>query len=104
MKLLSADLLEEFYIGQKELYPDLTLEDFKKICFAPWEMLKHEIETGSLEEVRLKYFGVFKIYKGRAKSMLKITEDNYKKNYITKERYERLTEKLKDFIEKEESK
>ena len=104
MRLESRDLIEEYYNTIKDKYPDLTPEDCKEICSAPWKFLKQEIESGELPEIRFKYFGSFQVYKGRAENMLynlkvkfdnqKITEDYYMKYKVMIENYlKKLNEK-----------
>lgn len=96
MKLQNSELIEEFYNQEKHKYPDMTLEQFKEVCFGPWRFLKHEMESGELPEVRLKYFGTFQVYQGRAKHMLENLKKRFKFHKIDPVQYH----KLKDMLEK----
>lgn len=70
MKLENPELMSEYFESIKEKYPDLTLEQVKEICPAPFEFLRKEIESGELPVIRLKYFGTFLVYEKRARSIL----------------------------------
>lgn len=98
MKLNNADLMQEFYEQEKDKYPDVSFEQFKDICFGPWRFLKHEMESGRLPKVRLKYFGTFQVYPGRAKNMLRIINERFANNKIEDKQYYRLKEMLENYI------
>lgn len=69
MKLNNQDLMSEFHERVKDEF-DLDYEQTKDICFGPWRFLKEQVESGKLTTVRLKYFGKFTVYPGRARNML----------------------------------
>lgn len=96
MKLNNQDLLEEFYQGVKDEFPDVSFEQIKEVCFGPWRFLKQEMESGNLPSVRFKYFGTFQVYKGRAKNMLYNLEKKFQNNKIEEDQYL----KYKNMIEK----
>lgn len=98
MKILTKDLIKEFYKEIKEEYPDLTLEQVRDICYGPWRFLRREIETPGLETVRFKYIGTFNVYKNRARQLLQNYEYNLSKGYISESRYNYITNKLKKYI------
>lgn len=98
MKLSSEELIEEFYQQEKSKYPGLTKQQFKDICFGPWEFFKEEMKSGELPEIRFKYFGVFKVYEGRAKNLLNTLEKNFKENKITDKRYTRIKTMITNFL------
>ena len=54
MKLESQELVEEFYEKNKEKFPELSFEQVKEICYAPFIMTRKEMESGSLATIRLK--------------------------------------------------
>lgn len=100
MLLKNDDLLHEFYSKEGHKYPELNLEQFKEIVFNPWVFLRKEMENGNLETVRLKYFGTFQVYEGRAKRMLSNIKERHKFNKIEIKQYFRLKDMLEKFIEK----
>lgn len=102
MKLDNADLMKEFYEKEKENYPGISFEQFKEICFAPWRFTKHEMESGKLPSIRLKYFGTFQVYPGRAKSMLITLKRRFQFNKIDKKRYLHLKEMLENYLKDED--
>ena len=102
MKLLSENLLNEFYNKMKVEHPNISLEQAKDICYGPWRFLKEEMENGELAEVRFKYFGTFQVYPGRAKNML--INLKQKINTITEKEYLRIENILTNFLNKNENK
>ena len=103
MRLESRDLIQEYYNTIKETYPDLTPEDCKEICSAPWKFLKQEIESGELPEIRFKYFGTFQVYKGRAENMLFNLKERFKLHKIDRHQYFRLKEMLEKYLKRLEN-
>jgi len=98
MELKNNELIEDFYKEEKEKYPELTIEQVKEICFGPWRFLKKEMESGDLPTVRLKYFGTFQVYEGRARNMLHTIEKRFKFHKISPKQYFKLKEMLERFL------
>lgn len=103
LRIESQELLEEFYSIIKEQYPDLNFEQVKEICFSPWLFVKEVMESGSLEGIRLKYFGTFQVYPGRAKAMLKRNEEKFNKGHIKEKRYLQIKEMITNYLNKIEN-
>lgn len=103
MKLDNQQLIEEFYNQEKDNYPDITLEQFKDICFGPWRFLKDEMESGKLPEVRFKYFGTFQVYQGRAKNMLQNLKKRFEFKKIGSEQYFKLKNILENYLNEKEN-
>jgi len=103
MKLENKDLIEEFYLKEKNKFPDLSLEDFKEVCFGPWRFLKAEMENGNLSEVRFKYFGTFQVYEGRVKHLLHNLNIRYSLNKIGKEDYLKRKAVLENYLNKKQN-
>mgnify|MGYP003641905799 CR=1 FL=1 len=100
MVLKNDELLHEFYAKEGYKYPDLNLEQFKEAVFTPWVFLRKEIESGELETVRLKYFGTFQVYEGRAKRMLINLKQRFTFNKIEPTQYFKLKTMLEKFLNK----
>lgn len=100
MRLENKELIEQFYEQEKDKYPDLTLEQFRDICFGPWRFLKQEMESGDLPEVRFKYFGTFKVYEGRAKNMLFNLKQRFQFKKIDSKQYFKLKEMLEKYLKR----
>jgi len=79
--------IEEYYNEVKDLYPDITLAQFSDICRTPFKFVKQVISSGTLENIRLQYFGVFEVSDSRVKYNRKILEENFKKGIISEDRY-----------------
>lgn len=100
MKLENKELVEEFYDENISKFPNVTLEETKEICFAPWRFLKQEMESGELPEVRFKYFGTFKVYRGRAENMLYNLKQRFKFHKIEPKQFFKLKEMLDNYLKK----
>lgn len=96
--LKNDELLHEFYMKEGHKYPDLNLDQFKEVVFHPWVFLRKEVESGSLETVRFKYFGTFQVYTGRAKRMLQNINERMKFNKIDSTQYFKLKDMLENFL------
>lgn len=94
------ELLHEFYAKEGYKYPDLNLQQFKEIVFNPWVYLRKEMESGDLETVRMKYFGTFQVYEGRAKRMLINLKERFKYNKIEPKQFFHLKDMLEKYLKK----
>jgi endonuclease/exonuclease/phosphatase (EEP) superfamily protein YafD len=99
--LKNDELLHEFYGKEGHKYPALNLDQCKEVVFTPWIMLRKEMESGNLETVRLKYFGTFQVYNGRAKQMLSVINARKKFNKIDINQYFKLKDMLEKFLNRE---
>lgn len=102
MKLSNQELIEEFFKRNKDKYPDITIEEMKKICFFPWVYAREHIESGELPVIRLKYFGSFQVYEGRARNMINKLRKRFKENKIEAEQYYKLEKMLEKYLEQYE--
>lgn len=100
MILKNDELMHEFYANESDKYPDINLEQMKDIVFNPWVFLRKEMESGELDTVRLKYFGTFQVYKGRAEHMLVNLKERFRFNKVDPEQYKKLKPMLEKFINK----
>ena len=96
MKLEAEAVVKEYYESVRHNYPDISFEEFKKICYAPFEFTRKQMENDRLPVIRLKYFGTFMVYPKRAKGLLK---DLGKKKVKDKEFF-RIRDMLESFLEK----
>lgn len=102
MKVDNIELMEEFHEELKETYPDIHFDQLKDVLFGPWRYLREQMETGFFPDVRFEYFGVFKVYPGRAKHLLNNLEERLDKGLITPEFYAKYHKLLTDFIKSRE--
>lgn len=98
MKRSNEELIIEFHKKMSSDFPDITIEQAKEICSGPWLFLKEEMEKGTTEEIRFKYFGTFQVYPGRAKNLLVKLKERFRFNKIDKSDYFRIKEMLEKFI------
>lgn len=71
MKIDTQDLMKEFYELNKDKYPDMTFEQMRDICYTQFRYVKEEMASGELNNIRLKYLGIFVVFEGTAKGILK---------------------------------
>ena len=101
MFLDNKKLLHEFYVEIGDDYPELNLSQIKEIAFFPFTYLHNLMQGGSLDSMRLKYFGIFKVYGNRIKGLYNKLDTQLKKGNITKERYEYLENMLSKHIKQQ---
>lgn len=101
-KLLPDELNAKFFKSIKSQYPHLSFNQVKSIVDGPWEYLKQVMKEGTLCDVRLKYFGVFTVYPGRAEGVLRDMKKTLDKGLVGEEYYIHTEEKVKNFLEKHE--
>lgn len=102
MKILSKDLISEFYLKNKdkEFMKGLNLIEVKAIIESCWGYVKDCIEDSeNFYRVRIKYFGTFLVYPKRIRELYKKLDGKLEKNLITKERYEKQSKKLKEYLD-----
>lgn len=61
-----SNLIEEFYNVEGKNY-NVSLEECKLICNAPFKFVKEILGRGILKNIRLQYFGVFEVSSSRVK-------------------------------------
>jgi|TARA_R110000744_G_scaffold69536_3_gene141119 nucleoid DNA-binding protein len=96
----NQDLIEEFYLQERDKYPGVSLEEFKDIITSPWQYVKQEMETSELPTIRLKYFGTFQVYEGRARNMLHNFKRRMKFHRIGREEFETKKTMLENYLKK----
>ena len=101
-RLESQDLLNEFFQEEKSNFPEVSYEQFKEVTYGPWKHLKTVFESGTLEEVRIKYFGNFLVHKGKAKAELEKLTKRFKAKTIVDKEYFRIKEMIETYLNKEE--
>ncbi len=91
------NLIEEFYESD-DFGPNHNLEEFKKICNAPFSLVKRVMSSGELRDIRLQYFGVFSVSRPRVKYTKKNLIKKFENGNIPQKRFE---DKIKQFEEYE---
>lgn len=103
-KILSDDLINEFYEVYKNEFTGLSKEDIKKICYTPFKHLKEEMSSDELPEIRLRYFGLFKVHPSRAKHKLRSIKERFKLHKISPKQYFKDKAILEKYLEQYEDK
>lgn len=94
----SVDLITNFQEEFKDKYPDVSLEEMKLICTAPFEMMKEVMESGSLEDIRLQYLFVAKVSAPRVIRHLKDIYSKKSANNISERGFEKYNNLLLSHI------
>lgn len=100
MKLTSHEIIVEYYSKVKDDYPGMTLEHFEKICHAPFELVKSEMNKGNCTAIRLVYFGTFFVYPKRAEQLLRKLEEEVKKDKIRPETFIKKKEIIENYLKR----
>jgi nucleoid DNA-binding protein len=95
-KLLSS--VEEYWNMVEDQY-DITFEEFKRVCISPFRFIKNSMASGILKNIRIKYFGVFRVSERRVKFSKINLEKNYENKVISEKHYnkrKKVLDSLKD--------
>jgi hypothetical protein len=88
--------IEEYFELVKGEY-DISFEEFKLACLSPFAFTKKVMSLGLLKDIRLQYFGVFKVSSGRVKYSKKAVTENFENGLISEERYNKRMNILNNF-------
>lgn len=102
MKKENNELMEEFYQKIKGDYPELSFDKVRTICSAPWKFLKDKISSGTLEDIRLKYFGTFRVFPGRVKECQKKNKERLEKGTLSEKNYNYYETIYNNYLERNE--
>lgn len=96
VRKLIKEFLEQY--GDHPDIKDLTREEVIEIVESPWDFLKKTMISGSLDPVRIKYFGLFSVKPHRAKRVLKGLKTGVEGVDYKKEKREELEKNIKKFL------
>lgn len=85
----NLDNIQEYFDEISPEYPDIDYKEFEKICRGPFKFIKEVMSSDKLKNIRLQYFGVFEISRGRINHVKKQLDINLKEEKISKEKYNR---------------
>lgn len=100
MKKSAQQLIDEYYEIEKHNYPNISKEEFNKICRAPFNYIKNEIEGEELPEIGIKHLGTFSVKMGTAKFSIKNLEVVFQKGNISLFRYTKLKKILSNYLKR----
>lgn len=98
MLLNNSNLLEEFYEKIHKDYPELSYEKVRNICIAPWQFLRSIMLSGTLETVRLKYFGTFRVYPKKVAMSRKKNLERFQEGKMSKKDYDYYESMFKNYL------
>lgn len=93
MPLISQDkMIKMYYEEVKEQYPDLTFEEFKKVCKSPFLAIIEWMKDPWLPWIKIKFLGQIKPFEGTVLDRIKVIKnrlesgDKYKsRDHLEKE-------------------
>ena len=88
MEIKTDKLIEDFY--QEYGVSSLSLDEVKLVCKAQFDLVRNEMQSGKLRDVRLKYFGTFVVYPGRVKALDLHLDRQKEEGLINEQEYNRL--------------
>lgn len=100
MKLENQEIFEEYYEKHSSQFPGIPKEQVKEACYGSWIFLKKEMESSELPNIRLKYFGTFRVYKSKVIKMLSVMKERFKNKKIDPKNYFRVKKMLEIYLSK----
>lgn len=82
--------IKEYWEEVKHEYPDISFEDFRKICRSPFDFIKKCISGGEFPRILVKYLGKFKVFEGRIRNLMTKNQQLYEKGFRSEVDYERI--------------
>lgn len=78
--------IKEYYDEVGDQY-DINFAKFEEICRSIFKFIKISISSDKLMDIRLKYFGLFRVAKGRLYYFKRGLEKRYAEGDVTEEEY-----------------
>lgn len=101
MPLLENDrAIKEYFNQVKEQYSTIDFDTFSRVCKAPFNFVKESIRSGNIPIIMFKYFGKFRINKGRLTNGLDTNEKVYAKGKRSEAKYNFVKNLLTGYLKK----
>lgn len=109
MEIKFDELIEKFYkekIKNHDKFKTITLDQLKLILRCPFKFIRSLMVSDNVDDIRLKFFGSWKINKRHLRYLDKVNERNLVEKKISEEEYlkvkQKIYNKLKDTNEEED--
>lgn len=89
-------IIEDFFELKGAKF-DITFEECKLICNSVFKFVKDIINKGSLKNIRLQYFGIFKVSGSRVKYSQDALQNKFKNKNMTNENFEKRNKILNNY-------
>lgn len=99
MNLDAKDLIEGYFETIKEKYPDF--DRVNEVCRYPFKFVKEKMTEGKFRDIRLKYFGVFKVYPSYIVDLWHLTNTL---QHLTDEDREKKRKRILDYVQENKDK
>lgn len=87
MLLENKKLIHKYWEEVKHEYPEMEYFIFEDICKHPFRFIKSKLEGATMVTILMKYFGKFRVFSGKLKTLLKNNEADFHFKSITEEVY-----------------
>jgi len=92
-----GECLRDFYEIIVKDYPELTLEQLRKICVSPYQVIREAVSGDDFTPVRIRYLGLFCVLKGKVQSFKR----NVKRgDFKDGEKYDKMMNSLDVYLKK----
>ena len=98
--ILAEELFERFKLANEDRYEHLSERELKAACTSQFELIKQEMESGNLTEVRLQYLFTVRASKYRIIKHLKGTYLGYERGNIKEKDFIKYASMLLNYIQK----
>ncbi len=95
------NLIKDYHTQVKDKFPEISFEQFEKICKAPFYYIKKKMEDVNFPLIHIKFLGKFLVYSGKVKSLLNTFEKANEKGMMSPVDYENSTRALKNYLKNE---
>lgn len=92
-------LLKEYKEKIKGDFPGITDDQISEICKYQFLLVRKEIEMGTLRTVRIKYFGSFRVFKGRVLGIRNRMKRLYEAGRMKHENFQEIAEMCDNYLE-----
>jgi hypothetical protein len=96
MLLNNVKLLKEYYKKIRHKYPELSEDQIRECCRYPFVHANRCMASDNMEEIRLKYLGVFTIPLRRLKYWKRCLDKSLAEGRVSKEKYLKTVNKLNE--------
>lgn len=94
----STDDILEFYRSIKDQFPTLSYEHVEKICLSPFVVLKRVFDEGTLQNIKIKHIGKFKINPSRLKKIRNNIDNTNYGLVMSQERKQYMLDKIDEYF------
>lgn len=96
--LTHSKAIKEYWGEVKDKYPHISFERFEDVCRSPFVAIKHWIKDNYLPEIKIKFFGKFKVFAGNVKKAISYNDYLRSKDELTVEEHQQKNKFLNNYL------